>query len=168
MAQPIALKLPPRDPKQELITRLEQAPAEHAAALLDSYELLQTLHEHGVFEMIRGALGASDKIVETAAAGANSTDAIRVMRNGVILAKTLAAIDPEVLQGTCEAIRLTFGNAKTVAYEPPSLFGLITSFASRDLRRGMGLINTLLKNLAYQLKIRTEPNQSIQSSTRAS
>jgi uncharacterized protein YjgD (DUF1641 family) len=159
MAQPIALKLPPRDPKQELLTRLEQAPAEYAAALLDSYELLQQLHEHGVFNIVRGALGASDKLVEAASAGANSTEAIRVMRNGIILAKMLGSIDPEVLQGTCEAVSKTFGDAKSVAYEPPSLFGLFTGFASRDLRRGMALMNTLLKNLAYQLKIRTAPNR---------
>ena len=37
MAQPITLQLPPRDPKRELVERLEQAPAEHAAALLDGY-----------------------------------------------------------------------------------------------------------------------------------
>jgi uncharacterized protein YjgD (DUF1641 family) len=159
MAQPIELKLPPRDPKQELLTRLEQAPAEYAAALLDSYELLQQLHEHGVFTILRGALGATDKIVEVAAGGANSTEAIRVMRNAVILTKMLASIDPEVLQGTCEAVSQTFGDAKAVAYEPPSLFGLFTGFASRDLRRGMGLINTFLKHLAYQLKIRTDPNR---------
>jgi len=160
MAQPIELKLPPRDPKKELLNRLEQAPAEHAAALLDSYELLQELHEHGVFTLVRGALGATDKLVEAASAGANSTEAIRVMRNAMILGKMLGSIDPEVLQGTCEAVSKTFGNARSVAYEPPSLFGLFTSFASRDLRRGMGLINSLLKNLAYELKIRTEPNQS--------
>ena len=159
MAQPIELKLPPRDPKQELLKRLEEAPAEHAAALLDSYELLQELHEHGVFTLVRGVLGATDKLVEVAAAGANSTEAIRAMRNAMILGKMLGSIDPEVLQGTCEAVSKTFGNARAVAYEPPSLFGLFTSFASRDLRRGMGLINSLLKNLAYQLKIRTELNQ---------
>jgi uncharacterized protein YjgD (DUF1641 family) len=160
MAQPIELKLPPRDPKQELLTRLEQAPAEYAAALLDSYELLQQLHEHGVFTIVRGALGATDKIVEAASAGANSAEAIRVMRNAVILTKMLGSIDPEVLQGTCEAVSQTFGDAKAVAYEPPSLFGLFTGFLSRDLRRGMGLINTFLRNLAYQLKIRTQPNRS--------
>jgi len=160
MAQPIELKLPPRDPKQELLTRLEQAPAEYAAALLDSYELLQQLHEHGVFTIVRGALGATDKIVEAASAGANSAEAIRVMRNAVILTKMLGSIDPEVLQGTCEAVSRTFGDAKAVAYEPPSLFGLFTGFLSRDLRRGMGLINTFLRNLAYQLKIRTQPNRS--------
>ncbi|WP_263350998.1 DUF1641 domain-containing protein [Acidicapsa acidisoli] len=160
MAQPIALKIPPRDPKQELLTRLEQAPAEYAAALLDSYELLQQLHEHGVFTTVRGALEASDKLVEAASAGANSPEAIRIMRNGIILAKMLGSIDPEVLHGTCEAISQTFGNAKSVAYEPPSLFALFTALASRDLRRGMALISTLLKNLAYQLKIRTQSNRN--------
>jgi len=159
MAQPIALKIPPRDPKQELLTRLEQAPAEHAAALLDSYELLQTLHEHGVFNIVRGVLGASDKLVETASAGANSTEAIRAMRNAIILARMLGSIDPEVLEGTAVAVGQTFGNAKAAAYEPPTLIGLFGSFLSRDFRRGMGLINTLLKNLAYQLKIRTDPSR---------
>ena len=41
MARPIPLELPPRDPREELRKRLEQAPIKHAEALLDSYELLQ-------------------------------------------------------------------------------------------------------------------------------
>jgi uncharacterized protein YjgD (DUF1641 family) len=159
MAQPISLKIAPRDPKQELLARLEQAPAEHAAALLDSYELLQELHEHGVFTILRGALGAKDKLVEAASSGANSTEAIRAMRNAIILTKMLGSIDPEVLQGTCEAVSQTFGDAKAVPYEPPTLFALFTVFGSRDLRRGMGLINNFLKNLAHQLKIRTDPSR---------
>lgn len=158
MAQPIALTKPTRDPKQELLDRLEQAPAEHAAALLDAYELLQELHERGVMSTLRGALTAGDKIVETAAAEANSQQAIRAMRNGILLFQMLSSIDPEVLQGTCAAVSQTFGDARTVAHEPPSLFSLFGSFLSRDFRRGMGLINTLLRNLAYQLKMRTEPN----------
>lgn len=159
MAQPIALKLPPRDPKRELVEKLEAAPAEHAAALLDAYELLQSLHESGLFTVVRGAIGAKDKLVEAAASGADSAEAIRAMRNAIILAKMLGSIDPEVLEGTAAAVAQTFGDAKTVAYEPPSLFGLVAGFLSRDLRRGMGLINTLLKNLAYQLKIRTSPGR---------
>jgi uncharacterized protein YjgD (DUF1641 family) len=160
MAQPISLKIEPRDPKRELLTRLEQAPEEYAAALLDSYELLQELHEKGVFTIVRGVLGASEKLVETASAGANSTEAIRAMRNAIILGKMLGSIDPEVLQGTADAVSKTFGDARAVAYEPPSLFSLFTGFLGRDLRRGLALLNTLLKNLAYQLKVRTEPNRS--------
>lgn len=158
MAQPIQLKVAPRDAKRELLERLEAAPEEHAAALLDGYELLQSMHEHGVFAIARGLLGAGDKVTEALAEGANTTEAIRAMRNGILLAKMLGSIDPEVLQGTCAAVSQTFSDARAVAYEPPSLFGLMTGFLSRDLRRGMGLINTFLKNLAYQLKIRTESN----------
>ena len=160
MAQPIPLKIPPRDPQRELLARLEAAPAEHAAAILDSYELLQELHERGIFSLARGALCAGDKLVEAATAAADREESIRAMRNAILLAKMLGSIDPEVLQGTCAAVAATFGNAKAVAYEPPSFFGLFTGFLNRDLRRGMGLINTFLKNLAYQLKIRTEPGKS--------
>src|SRR5580658_10470202 len=128
MAQPITLTVPPRDAKKELLARLEDAPAEHAAALLDGYELLQSMHEHGVFAMVRGLLGASDKLTEAVAEGANSAEAIRAMRNAVLLAKLLGSIDPEVLQGTCEAVSQTFGNARAVAHEPPTFFGLFTGF----------------------------------------
>ncbi|HXB62919.1 MAG TPA: hypothetical protein VNU94_08745 [Acidobacteriaceae bacterium] len=61
MAQPIALEIAPRDAKKELLARLQKAPAEHAAALLDSWELLQALHDAGLLELLRGAVSARDK-----------------------------------------------------------------------------------------------------------
>jgi uncharacterized protein YjgD (DUF1641 family) len=158
MAQPISFDQSKRDPKKELVERLENAPSEHAAALLDGYELIEELHRHGVFTVLRGLLTASDKLVVTASEEANKPEAIRLIRNGLLLAQMLSSIDPEALQGTCIAVSETFGNAKEVAYKPPSLPGLFFGFLSRDLRRGMGLVNTFLKNLAHQLKIRTVPS----------
>jgi len=152
MAQPISLKLPPRDPRQELLARLEEAPAEHAAALLDGYELLQELHEHGVFALIRGALGATDKVVEAASAGANSTEAIRAMRNGIILAKLLGSIDPEVMLAVSGSVGDTFGNVKSVPENPPGTFKLLSGFAGPDHRRGLSLISRFLENLGSRLK----------------
>ncbi len=102
MARPISLELPPRDPREELRKRLEEAPIEHAEALLDSYELLQQLHDHGVLELLRGALGASDKLIEAAVDAANSDESVRAIRNAIILGKMLGSINPEVLQ--CFAI----------------------------------------------------------------
>src|SRR6202167_4136142 len=109
MARPIALELPPRDPREELRKRLDQAPIEHAEALLDCYELLGKLHEHGVFELLRGALGASDKLIETAVDAAKSDEAIRAIRNAIILGKILGAINPDVLQGAAVAVSETLG-----------------------------------------------------------
>jgi uncharacterized protein YjgD (DUF1641 family) len=147
MAQPIPLTLQPRDPKQELIARLEQAPAEHAAALLDGYGLLQQMHEQGVFALMRGALGAKDKLVEAASEGANSTEAIRAMRNALILAKMLGSIDPELLQRISTSVGETFGDSKSLEKKPPGLFAIMTSLVDRDHRRGLSLISSILKGL---------------------
>src|ERR1700680_2676358 len=62
MAQPIPLEIPPRNPRAELRARLEQAPEEHAEAVLAAYVVLQELHNRGVLEVMRGALAASDEI----------------------------------------------------------------------------------------------------------
>jgi len=43
---------------------LEQAPEEHAEAILAAYEVLQELHNRGVLEILRGGLAASDEILE--------------------------------------------------------------------------------------------------------
>jgi uncharacterized protein YjgD (DUF1641 family) len=144
MAQPIPLKLSPRDPKQELLTRLEQAPAEHAAALLDGYELLQQLHEHGVFNLARGALGATDKMVESVSARANSSESIRAMRNAIILAKMLGSIDPEFLQDVSSAVGETIGDARRVESKPPGVLSLLWGLNQPNQRRGLALMTRLL------------------------
>src|ERR1700761_4614007 len=109
MARPISLELPRPDPREELRKRLEQAPVEHAEALLDSYELLETLHQHGVFELLRGALGASDKLIEAAVDAAKSEESVRAIRNALILGKILGSINPDVLQGVAVAVSETLG-----------------------------------------------------------
>jgi uncharacterized protein YjgD (DUF1641 family) len=124
MATPISLELPARDPREELRTRLERAPVAHAEALLDSYELLQQLHDHGVFELLRGALGASDKLVETAVDAAKSDASVRAIRNMIILGKTLGAINPEVLQCVASAASETLGCYDKPVIEPPGHFSI--------------------------------------------
>jgi uncharacterized protein YjgD (DUF1641 family) len=154
MAQPISLERPPRDARQELRKRLDEAPIEHAAALLDSYELLQQLHDRGVFQLLQGALGASDKLVEAAVDAARSDDSVRAMRNAIILAKMLSSINPEILQGVAVAVGETLGCTKKPVIEPPSLLSLLGQFRRRELRRSIALINRFLETLGNQLKLR--------------
>jgi uncharacterized protein YjgD (DUF1641 family) len=155
MAQPIPLNLPPRDSRSELLRRLETAPAAHAEALLDSYELLQQLHEHGVLQLLRGALGASDKLVETAVEAAKSEESIRAMRNAIILAKMLGSINPDLLEGIAVAARDTFGGYKKPVLEPPGLLSLLSRFRHPELRRSIALIGRFLENLGIQLRPRS-------------
>jgi uncharacterized protein YjgD (DUF1641 family) len=154
MARPIPLELPPRDPREELHKRLEQAPTEHADALLDLYKLLQQLHDHGVFELLSGALSASDQIIETAVDASRSGESIRALRNVLILSKTLGAINPEVLQCVATAASDTLGCYEKPVIEPPGLFSLLSQFRHKELRRSIAFINRFLENLGGQIKVR--------------
>ncbi|MGC2501057.1 MAG: hypothetical protein WA400_02925, partial [Silvibacterium sp.] len=148
------LELPARDPREELRKRLEQAPVKHAEALLDSYELLQQLHDHGVFELLRGALSASDKLVETAVDATKSDESVRAIRNAIILGKMLGAINPEVLQCVALAAGGTLGCYEKQVIEPPGLFSLLSQFRHKELRRSIALIYRFLENLGNQIKLR--------------
>jgi uncharacterized protein YjgD (DUF1641 family) len=153
MARPISLELPPRDPREELRERLEQAPVAHAEALLDSYELLQQLHEHGVFQLLRGALGASDKLIETAVDAARTDESVRAIRNLMILGKTLGAINPEVLQCVATAATETLGCYDKPIIEPPGIFSLLNQFRHKELRRSIAFVNRFLERLGNQIKV---------------
>jgi uncharacterized protein YjgD (DUF1641 family) len=154
MAQPIPLQLPPRDPREELRKRLDQAPVTHAEALLDSYELLQQLHDHGVFELLRGALSASDKLIETAVDASKSDESVRAIRNAILLGKMLGSINPEVLQCVTTAATETLGCYERPVIEPPGLFSLLSQFRHKELRRSIAFVNRFLEKLGEQIKVR--------------
>jgi len=151
MAQPIQMEIPPRDPKRELLARLEAAPAEHAAALLEGYELLQALHESGMLTLARGAIGAGTTMVNSASEAANTPEAIRAMRNAILLSKLLGSIEPEILEGACVAVGQSMSEIRTLPHEPPSLFVLLRTMFSRDIRRLLMLGTGFLRNLSRQL-----------------
>jgi uncharacterized protein YjgD (DUF1641 family) len=152
MAQPIPLDLPPRDPRAELQARLENAPLDHAEALLGLYEVAQGLHDSGALEALRGALASSDKIVTGLTNSAKTPESIRAIRNLLILSKTLAAIDPEVLKLVVEAIPAGLSEAASQSEKPPGLWALLRKFRQEDTRRGLAasasILGSLGKNLA--------------------
>src|SRR5947209_270480 len=96
MAQPIAFRVP-ENIKPANLERLRNAPAEHADALLSGYELLQILHDRGVLNLLRGLVGGGDALIGTIAAAADTPDAIRAIRNFLLLTKFFASIPPDVL-----------------------------------------------------------------------
>ena len=115
---------------------------------------MQQLHDHGVFQLLRGVLGASDKLVETAVDAAKSDDSVRAIRNAVILGKMLGSINPEVLQCFAAATSETLGCYDKPVIEPPGLFSLLNQFRHKELRRSMALINRFLEALGNQIKLR--------------
>jgi uncharacterized protein YjgD (DUF1641 family) len=144
MAQPIPLHLAPRDPRDELNSRLQQAPLDHAEAVLAAYEVVQGLHDRGVLELLRGALGGGDKILEQVVAVASGPESIRATRNLLLLVTTLGEIEPSLLSDLTRAIPRALVQAHVEQRKPPGLFKLMSTFWNKDFRRGLAAFNDLL------------------------
>jgi len=152
MAQPIPLELPPRDPRKELLDRLQSAPLEHAEALLDAFDLLEQLHQSGALQKLRGTISASDEILERGVDAARSPAGTRALRNLLILGQVLSSIDPDLLKCIAVAAGETLGSARKTVIEPPGLLALLSEFRQPELRRSVTLINRFLETLGHQLK----------------
>jgi uncharacterized protein YjgD (DUF1641 family) len=157
MAQPIPLKLAARDPRAELQARLENAPLQHAEALLAGYEVLQGLHDHGVFELLRGALGSSDKVLSILVDAANTPEAIIATRNALILSKVVFSLEPGLLENIAKAVPNSLAQARE--QKPLSLWQLFKKMCSKDSRRALsamlGLFESFGKSLGAGRGLRT-------------
>jgi len=148
MARPIPLELPKRDPREELRFRLEQAPIEHAEAVLAGFEVLQGLHDKGVLELLRGVLDGGNTILEIAVEATKTPEAIHGIRNLLILTKIVGAIDPELLKKFAVAVPDALeGAAKAQEKEPPGFWEVLRIVRSRNLRRGLAVMNSALEAL---------------------
>jgi len=153
MSQPIPLNLPARDPRTELQARLQNAPVEHAEALLSAYEVLQGLHNRGVLELARGALGSSDKILEIVVGSTKTPEAIRGIRNLIILAKILGTIEPELVEGFARSLPEAIALTKACESSPPGFWGILMKFRNRNFRRGLVLVNSMLEAFGRNLPL---------------
>jgi uncharacterized protein YjgD (DUF1641 family) len=152
MAQPIPFHPAPRDPRDELSSRLQQAPQDHAEAVLAAYQVLQGLHDHGVLEVMRGALGGSEKILEQVVAVGSGAQAIRASRNLLLLVTTLGEIEPALLSDITRAIPKALVQANAEESKPPGLLKLMSTFWNKDFRRGLAAFNDLLVMFGRNLR----------------
>src|SRR5258708_1203063 len=148
MARPIPLELRQRDPREERRFRLEQATIEHAEAVLAGFEVLQGLHDKGVLELLRGVLDGGNTILEIVVEATKTPEAIRGIRNLLILTKIVGAIDPELLKKFAEAVPDALaGAAKAEEKDPPGFWEVLRIVRSRNLRRGLAVMNSALEGL---------------------
>jgi len=158
MARPIPLHLSQRDQREELNSHLQQAPLEHAEAVLAAYEVLQGLHDRGVLELMRGTLGGGEKILEQFVAVASGPESIRATRNLLLLVTTLGEIEPALLSDLTRAIPKALVQANAEESKPPGLFKLISTFWNADFRRGLAAFNDLLVMFGRNLTEKNSPH----------
>ena len=151
MANPIAFKPAPVDPRTELSRRLAAAPTEHAEAILVAWDILQAAHDQGVLDTLHGLLGAKDTIFATLASYAKTPEGIATIRNAIALAKILGTVDPETLDQLSRAMASAAAEHQRET-TPPSLFQLARRATSEDSRRGLSFLTLILSTLGRTLK----------------
>jgi uncharacterized protein YjgD (DUF1641 family) len=150
MAKPVPMKsLIQADPREELLKRVQDAPVEHADAVLSAYELLQQLHDTGTLDLLRGALGAGDVLVEHVVSLITAPESVVAIRNLILIGKVLGSINPEVFHAVLEG--LPQATAQTPGTKPPSLFALGRRIASPNARRGLAAAVSVMEILGRGL-----------------
>ena len=134
----------PRNSREDLIRKVEQAPVAHAEAVLAAYDLLQRLHEKGMIDLLSGLLSAGDTVVERLVDVISSREMVTALRITLIFGNLLSTIDPDKLHAM-------ISNA---GKDEPSLLAIGKVAASKDGRRGMaaavGLLNVFGEALNAQ------------------
>jgi uncharacterized protein YjgD (DUF1641 family) len=150
MGVPIRFQPLPRDPREELHSRLESAPAEHVEALLAVYEILQGLQDRGVLAALKGVLSASDFVLEKVVETANTPEAVRTIRNLILLSKKLDSIDPELLGHLIDSVPEGLARAAHRT-EPPGLLSLARRFSGPESRRALAAGADILEAFGRRL-----------------
>jgi uncharacterized protein YjgD (DUF1641 family) len=150
MAMPVPLKqITQADPREELQKRIQDAPIAHADAVLSAYDLLQRLHDTGTLDVLRGAFGAGDALVEHVVALLTAPESVTALRNLILIGKLLGSINPDILHAAVEGLPQV--TAQTPDAEPPSLFALGRRATSPDARRGLAAAVSVLEVLGRGL-----------------
>lgn len=153
MAQPITLRLMPSTATHTEINPLnaaeKQAAEKHADAVESTYELLQLLHDRGVLNLLRGLVGAGDKVVETVVQAVDTPEAVRAIRNFLLLAKFFGSIPPEVLNSLAQAV--AEGAKREKSHKAPSFFQLYRRLRNEDTRHALAVTLDLVESVGKGL-----------------
>ena len=131
MAQPIAF-VPSRTDS-----------AENKDAISSALELLQLLHDQGVLELLRGMVAAGDRVVDTLTAAIDTPEAIRGIRNFILLTKFFASIPPEVLNSLVQTA--VHGAEREKAHRSPSILQLMRRLGSANSRHAVAVALDLVE-----------------------
>jgi uncharacterized protein YjgD (DUF1641 family) len=139
----------PRNSRDDLIRKVDQAPVEHAEAVLAAYDLLQRLHEKGLIDLLNGLLSAGDTVVDRVVDVISSKEMVTTLRMALIFGNLLSSIDVDKLHAM-------ISNSRT---EAPSLLALGRQAMSKDSRRSMAVTMGFLNVLGQALSAQQTPSK---------
>lgn len=99
----------------------------------------------------KGALSSRDFILATFEETANRPEAIRTIRNLMLLSKVLGNVEPELLDRLAGVIPDGLAEIPKMKTEAPGLVSLLRKLNNPDCRRAMAYTAALLENLGKRL-----------------
>jgi uncharacterized protein YjgD (DUF1641 family) len=139
----------PHNSRDDLIRKVDQAPIEHAEAVLAAYDLLQRLHEKGLIDLLNGLLSAGDTVVDRVVDAISSKEMVTALRIGLIFGNVLSSIDADKLSAAVSSSRT----------DAPSLLAIIKQAMSKDARRSMAMAVGILNVVGDALNARQAPRE---------
>jgi uncharacterized protein YjgD (DUF1641 family) len=139
----------PRNSRDDLIRKVEQAPVEHVEAVLAAYDLLQRLHEKGLIDLLNGLLSAGDTVVDRAVDVISSKEMVTALRIALTFSNLLSSIDADKLHAVVSNSR----------EQAPSLLTIGKQAISKDARRSMATAVGLLNVLGAALNAQQTPTK---------
>jgi uncharacterized protein YjgD (DUF1641 family) len=110
---------------------------DHADAVIAAYGLLQKLDDSGTLDLLRGAAGARDALMNQLVGALDTPEAITALRNLIAMLKALSNIDPDSLRVTIEGIAQTSTGENL--RESTSLWDLSRRLRTKDARLGLAV-----------------------------
>jgi uncharacterized protein YjgD (DUF1641 family) len=131
----------PKNSRDDLIRKVQNAPEAHAEALLAAYELLQRMHDKGLIDVANGLLSAGDTVVDRVVDVASSKPAVTALRIALMFSNLLSTLDPDAVSAVLAPKEK----------EPPSLWQIAKQAMGKDARAGLAASIGLLKVLGAAL-----------------
>jgi uncharacterized protein YjgD (DUF1641 family) len=143
LAAPVEFRIyQPADSRADLMRRLEQAPAQHAEALLAAYDLLEKLHEKEILSTLNGLLAAKNVVVDQLSNLVSSREVVNLLRLSLLAGNLLQNIEPDALHRALDQS----------AAEPPSLWKSLRRMMTSDSRRALAAAAEVLNLVGDALK----------------
>ena len=120
--------------------------------MLAAYDLLQELHDRGILDIVRSALGRQRRAArDRRRAASNTPETVRALRNLLFWRGVLGRIEPEWFQGIFQAIPDALAVATAQRDEPVSLWKAVRRAMSRDSLRGLTAAVDFLESFGRHL-----------------
>jgi uncharacterized protein YjgD (DUF1641 family) len=153
MAKYIEFKHTPTPPAEALAGKIEAAPYDHAEAVLKAFALLDIAEKRGILDILHGAIGAEDAIIDKVAGYANTPAGIHTMRNLLVLAKLFSSIDPDLLGEASKD--LTASLVKETRKPRAGFFSTVARLFSGDTLRGLAIAMAALESVGRTARIQS-------------